>query len=43
MLRDVVTFGWEMISPAGAVVAIGLEFLIVDDNRRILADYQFIQ
>jgi hypothetical protein len=43
MLRDVVTFGWEMISPAGAVVAIGLEFLIVDDNRRILVDYQFIQ
>ncbi|WP_158816752.1 nuclear transport factor 2 family protein [Methylocapsa sp. S129] len=43
MLRDAVTFNWEMI-PAGGdeVAAVGLEFLMVDAERRILVDYQFI-
>ena len=42
-LHDVVTFYWEML-PAGAatVLATGQEFLIVDDEDRILVDYQFI-
>ena len=42
-LRDVVTFFWEML-PAGSetVVATGLEFLIVDDQGRIITDYQFV-
>lgn len=42
-LRNVVTFNWEMI-PADddAVLAVGLEFLIVDEHGRILVDYQFI-
>ena len=42
-LRDAVTFHWEML-PAGAdtVLAKGLEFLLVDDDDRILVDYQFI-
>jgi hypothetical protein len=41
-LRDVVTFHWEML-PANAdtVLARGLEFLIIDDEGRILVDYQF--
>jgi hypothetical protein len=25
-----------------AVLAVGLEFLVLDERRRILADYQFI-
>ena len=41
-LRNGVTFNWEMISPAGEVLATGLEFLIVDDRQKILVDYQFI-
>jgi len=41
-LRDVVTFNWEMISAAGEVAAAGFEFLIVDDEQRIVTDYQFI-
>jgi hypothetical protein len=43
VLRDVVTFFWEML-PAGSetVVATGLEFLIVDDQGRIVTDYQFV-
>jgi hypothetical protein len=42
-LRDVVTFFWEML-PAGGdtVVATGLEFLILDDQGRIVTDYQFV-
>jgi hypothetical protein len=42
-LRNVVTFNWEML-PAGdgAVLAAGLEFLILDEHGRILVDYQFI-
>ena len=42
-LRDVVTFHWEML-PADSerVVATGLEFLILDNEGRILLDYQFV-
>lgn len=42
-LRDVVTFTWEMV-PAGAdtVLAVGREVLVVDDEDRIVTDYQFI-
>jgi len=42
-LHDVVTFHWEMLPANGdAVLARGLEFLIIDDDGRILIDYQFI-
>jgi hypothetical protein len=42
-LQDVVTFGWEMhLRDSERVVATGLEILIVDDERRILVDYQFV-
>jgi hypothetical protein len=42
-LRDVVTFHWEMVRPADdQVLAVGLEFLRVDADGRIEADYQFI-
>jgi hypothetical protein len=42
-LRNAVTFFWEML-PADSekVVATGLEFLIIDAEGRILADYQFV-
>ena len=41
-LHDAVTFHWEML-PADSekVVATGLEFLLVDGQGRIRADYQF--
>ncbi|WP_050478143.1 hypothetical protein [Herbaspirillum rhizosphaerae] len=43
LLRDVVTFNWEMIRPAtGDVLATGLEVLHVDQQGKILIDYQFI-
>jgi hypothetical protein len=39
---DVVTFRWEMLlADSGAVLASGLEFLIVDDEGRILVDHPF--
>jgi hypothetical protein len=42
-LSDVVTFRWEMLAPDGdAVIAGGIEFLIVDDEGRILVDHQFV-
>ena len=42
-LRDVVTFNWEMIEPATRkVLAVGLEFLHVDADGRIVSDHQFI-
>jgi hypothetical protein len=42
-LRDVVTFNWEMIRPVtGEVLAVGLEFLQVDADGRIVTDFQFI-
>ena len=42
-LRDVVTFFWEML-PAGAdtVLAVGLEFCVLDAEGRIITDYQFV-
>ncbi len=41
-LRNVVTFYWEML-PANAdkVLVRGLEFLILNEEGRILVDYQF--
>jgi hypothetical protein len=41
-LHDVVTFYWEML-PANAdtILVRGLEFLIINDEGRILVDYQF--
>lgn len=42
-LRDVVTFNWEMLPGNGeTVLAVGLEFLVLDADDRIIADYQFI-
>ena len=39
---DVVTFRWEMMLGDGeTVLASGLEFLIVDDDGRILVDHPF--
>ena len=39
---DVVTFRWEMLlADTETVLAGGLEFLIVDDDGRILADHPF--
>ncbi|MEI9421004.1 hypothetical protein O7A70_07480 [Mesorhizobium sp. Cs1299R1N1] len=41
-LHDVVTFHWEMVPRNGEnIAAIGLEFLVVDKENRILTDYQF--
>jgi hypothetical protein len=41
-LHDIVTFHWEMLPADGdSVLARGLEFLIVDDGGKIVADYQF--
>jgi len=43
MLRDVVTFNWEMIEPSTLeVLAVGLEFLQIDADGRIVSDHQFI-
>jgi len=41
-LHDIVTFNWEMIAVTGEISAAGLEFLTIDENSRILVDYQFI-
>lgn len=42
-LHGVVTFNWEMIRPAtGEVLAVGLEFLQIDADGRIISDFQFI-
>jgi len=42
-LRDVVTFTWEMLrGDSETVVAVGLEFLVLDADARIVTDYQFI-
>jgi hypothetical protein len=42
-LRNVIMFDWEMV-PAGSdeVLAVGREFLILDEGGRIITDYQFI-
>lgn len=43
ILHNVVTFNWEMVLADGStVVATGLEFLLLDDQGRIAADYQFM-
>jgi hypothetical protein len=40
---DVVTFRWEMLlADSETVLASGLEFLIVDDDGRILIDHPFV-
>jgi hypothetical protein len=41
-LGVVVTFNWEMVTAGCEVVAVGLEFLVLDERGRILTDYQFI-
>jgi hypothetical protein len=42
-LRDAVTFHWQMLpADTDPVLATGLEFLIVNDEGRILIDYQFV-
>jgi hypothetical protein len=41
-LHDVVTFHWEMLpADADTVMVRGLQFLIINDEGRILIDYQF--
>jgi hypothetical protein len=43
-LDDIVKFNWEMVSTGdGEVAGIGLEILVLDDDGRILTDYQFIE
>ena len=43
-LHDVVKFNWEMVpAGGGAVVAVGLEILVLDGDGRIRIDYQFIE
>ena len=43
LLRDVVTFHWEMLPADGdEVLAVGLEVLVVDPDGRVLKDYQFV-
>jgi hypothetical protein len=40
---DVVTFRWEMLlTDSETVLASGLEFLIIDDDGRILVDHPFV-
>ncbi|MGW6915991.1 hypothetical protein ACWGB8_19565 [Kitasatospora sp. NPDC054939] len=42
LLRDVLAFGWEMARTAdGEVVGGGREFVVLDGDGRIRADYQF--
>jgi hypothetical protein len=42
-LHDSVTFYWEMLPPDGdTVLAVGLEFLILNEQGRILTDYQYV-
>jgi hypothetical protein len=41
-LHDVITFHWEMLPADSETVSVrGLEFLVIADDGRILADYQF--
>jgi hypothetical protein len=41
-LGDVVKFHWEGVSPDGEVTGVGLDFLVLGPDGRILRDYQFI-
>jgi hypothetical protein len=43
LLHDAVMFHWRMVPAAGGpVAALGLEFLVLAEDGRIAADYQFI-
>jgi hypothetical protein len=43
-LRDIVKFNWEMVSTdTGRVAGVGLEVLELDDDGRIVRDYQFVE
>jgi hypothetical protein len=43
-LDHLVKFNWEMVPAGGGdVAAVGLEVLLLDDEGRIRADYQFIE
>jgi hypothetical protein len=43
-LEDIVKLRWEMVPVAGGEPAgIGLDILILDDDGRIMTDYQFIE
>lgn len=43
-LQDVVTFNWEMhpVGDAESTAAVGLEFVVLGDDGRVVTDYQFI-
>jgi hypothetical protein len=41
-LGDVVKFHWEAIAADGAVFAVGLNFLVVSADGRIVRDYAFV-
>lgn len=41
-LHNAITFTWEMTPASGReVLAVGLEFLLLDEQSRVVADYQF--
>jgi hypothetical protein len=43
VVQSAIKFTWEMVASDGEkVLAVGLEFLMVDDDGRITSDYQFI-
>ncbi|HEX9539361.1 MAG TPA: hypothetical protein VGA04_14440 [Streptosporangiaceae bacterium] len=43
-LGNVVKFNWEMVpSSGGEVAGVGLEILVLDEQGRIVTDYQFIE
>lgn len=43
-LQNVVKFHWEMVPAGGGeAAAVGLEFLVLDDDGRVRVDYQFIE
>jgi hypothetical protein len=42
-LGDVVKFNWEMVTSAGEIAGVGLEFLVLAPDGRIRRDYQFIE
>jgi hypothetical protein len=41
-IADVMTFHWEMVANDGSVAGVGLEFLVLDGDDRIVRDYQFV-
>jgi hypothetical protein len=41
-LRNLVTFDWDMLSQSGEVEAVGFEILVLGDDGKIAADYQFV-